>query len=99
MELTFQDIQCDLCDYYKEGVEFSEYPEYIDKPCPKCGASLLTQKAYNKCLKQIALADGLTRWLNPLKWLNPFYYRRLIFGDNRIEGTATFKHPKEKKDE
>lgn len=37
-------IKCDHCDYRKEGVKFEDYPQWLNKPCPKCGANLLTQE-------------------------------------------------------
>lgn len=41
-------IRCDNkdCNYEDNTVTRLNYPEYIDKPCPKCGDILLTQKDF-----------------------------------------------------
>lgn len=40
-------IKCDAigCDYRDENVTFADLPDWLEKPCPKCGASLLTREA------------------------------------------------------
>jgi hypothetical protein len=44
VELQIKGIKCDTvgCDYRDPDVEFCE--DLLSKPCPKCGASLLTQE-------------------------------------------------------
>ena len=46
----FYGIKCDNteCDYLDLSVKFEEYPNWIDKPCPKCGTNLLTQSQYDE---------------------------------------------------
>ena len=41
-------IKCDNenCDYTKEDVGLEDYPDYVEKPCPKCGQDLFTTKDY-----------------------------------------------------
>jgi len=43
-------IKCDNenCDYVDFTVPYEDYPNWINKPCPKCGDNLLTQEAYNQ---------------------------------------------------
>ena len=43
-----QGIKCDneKCDYADPTVQYEEYPNWINKPCPACGENLLTEKAY-----------------------------------------------------
>jgi len=42
-------IKCDNegCDYRDDEVNRDNYLEYIDKPCPECSRSLLTQEDYD----------------------------------------------------
>lgn len=42
-------LKCDTegCGYVDEDVEYSDYKNYINKACPKCGYSLLTEFDYN----------------------------------------------------
>lgn len=41
-------IKCDKkgCGYCDPDVKVSEYPSYINKPCPQCGSNLLTKADY-----------------------------------------------------
>ena len=49
VEYHVQGIQCDntQCDYVDEDVKYEDYPEWLNKPCPKCGENLLTEADYN----------------------------------------------------
>ena len=53
-------LKCDNpeCDYKDETIDSVDYEEHIDKPCPNCGESLLTQDDYDKVVKmQQAIKD------------------------------------------
>lgn len=96
MELNISGLKCDHCDYRDDDVQFSEYKNSINKPCPKCGNSLLTEQEYKDCLKiykAVGVADKIG---NVLKWINPFHYWRLIFGDNRQQVIITKNYPNRK---
>lgn len=41
-------IQCDSCDWDDPNVPTQEYANWINKPCPKCGANLLTQEDFDR---------------------------------------------------
>ena len=55
-------IRCDTpgCGYKKPNVTFKQYPKYLNKPCPQCGANLLTQEDVDF----IAFLLGLTLVVN-----------------------------------
>lgn len=97
IEFEIKGIKCDNCDYRDDSVHFHDYPEYVDRPCPLCQHNLLTIKEYNDCLKQYTLVERLNRVGNVLKWINPLYYWRLIFGDNRRKTQVTVKFLNDKK--
>lgn len=44
-ELKISGIKCDnpKCDYKDDTVKFEDYKDWVNKPCPKCGANLLTE--------------------------------------------------------
>lgn len=46
VELNIKGIKCDNpnCDYRNDKVEFKDYEKWLNKPCPKCGANLLTKE-------------------------------------------------------
>jgi hypothetical protein len=55
----FAELVCDA-----RGCDYTEYvgtvsPEYIGKPCPKCGANLLTQEDYDAAMPTFALLEAL----------------------------------------
>lgn len=45
LELKIQGIKCDNpnCDFKDESVKVEDYDKWLNKPCPKCGAILLTK--------------------------------------------------------
>lgn len=47
-EVNVSGIKCDNpnCDYIDLNVSVDQYPEYVNKPCPKFGANLLTEQDY-----------------------------------------------------
>ena len=52
-------IKCDnpQCDYINEDVSVSDYHNWLNKPCPKCGENLLTQEDYDKVQSMLAIVD------------------------------------------
>ena len=56
IELTISGIKCDACDYRDDDVKFEDYPLWLNKPCPKCEANLLTVKDYDECLNLMGAA-------------------------------------------
>jgi predicted nucleic acid-binding Zn-ribbon protein len=61
LKLTISGIKCDVpnCDYRKEDVSVSDYENWLNKPCPKCGSNLLTQEDYDATKALISLAETL----------------------------------------
>ena len=53
-----QGIKCDnkKCDFKDMSVPYKDYPKWINKPCPKCGANLLTVHDYKICKTVMALS-------------------------------------------
>lgn len=41
-------IKCDnpSCEFVDMSVEFEDYKDWLNKPCPKCGSNLLTDRDY-----------------------------------------------------
>ena len=76
-------IKCDKCTYRDDTVEFEQYPEYINKPCPLCGTILLTDIEYQQCISMYTTYEKLERIIHNLRWFNPMFYWRKIFGDKR----------------
>ena len=68
MIVSITGIQCDACDYANDKGNWGTTPEeikatsesYLDKPCPKCGAPLLTIADHNALLSMLDLAPIIT---------------------------------------
>lgn len=54
-------IKCDAegCDYTDENVNLEDYNDYLNKPCPKCGANLLTQEDMDTVQYMIKMVNFL----------------------------------------
>lgn len=52
-------IKCDSCDYKDESVPYENYPQYLNRPCPCCGAPLLTEADYAFCQTMMAYVEAI----------------------------------------
>ena len=93
MDVEISGLKCDYCDYRDDNVPFSDYKKSIDKPCPKCGNSLLTIHEYYDCLKIYKRIEIANKIIRIFRWLNPVFYWRLIFGDKRTKKLMTITYP------
>jgi phage FluMu protein Com len=66
INIKVKGIKCDHCDFQDATANFNEYEVWLNKPCPQCGANLLTE-ADMKTLKTMI---GITNFLNCV--LRPF---------------------------
>jgi hypothetical protein len=94
MPIKISGLKCDNCDWRNDAIPFEDYPKCIGKPCPRCGNNLLTQEEYDNCVAMAKRVEKIERVLYYFRFLNPMFYLRLIFGDNRKEKTLTFEYPK-----
>lgn len=58
LELDIHGIKCDACDYRDDEVKVEDYDKWLNKPCPKCGANLLTEADYNNVKMLIAITNS-----------------------------------------
>lgn len=99
MEINISGLKCDYCNYRDDEVQFSEYKNSIGRLCPVCGNNLLTEKEYFSCLRYHKTIDVLNKINNVVKWINPFHYWRLIFGDKREINSVTLYFKNRSKNE
>lgn len=66
-------IKCDnpKCDYMDQSVELKDYPNWLNKPCPKCGSNLLTQADYDNVKAIVELAEIMNKSIGPVADDNP----------------------------
>lgn len=52
-------LKCDTptCNYRDDSINVGEYESYINAPCPKCGASLLTPEDFATVQHTMAIAE------------------------------------------
>lgn len=81
-------IKCDnpQCDFKDHTVRIEDYKQWLNWPCPKCGANLLTQADYDAT---IALVVGLERRKCRIPFfLRPFvklqYFRGVFNGTGQV---------------
>lgn len=45
MQMNIKGIKCDAssCEYSDDDVKVEDYAAWLNKPCPQCGANLLTE--------------------------------------------------------
>lgn len=61
IKLNISGIKCDACDYKDMSVKVEEYPKWVNKPCPKCEANLLTESDFNNVQKMIEQVEEFNR--------------------------------------
>jgi predicted nucleic-acid-binding Zn-ribbon protein len=82
-------IKCDnkTCDYHLDEVKFKNYDVWVNRPCPKCGSNLLTERDYVAITKLHKIMNS-----KPMQWLN-WLFKKLGFrqGNATIEMNGTGK--------
>ena len=61
-EVHISGIKCDNCNWKDMSVPFEDYEQWINKPCPKCGENLLTQKDYDECLEIMNASEIINKY-------------------------------------
>ena len=77
-------LKCDNpdCDFSDMSIPTSKYKEYINCPCPKCGANLLTKADY----RASKIINGLVRVINFVCYFIP----KKKLGENMATMTIDF---------
>ncbi len=95
-------IKCDnpRCDFSipnESGDPNTDTSEYVDMPCPKCDANLLTKKDYQDGLKVMGIINWVNKWFS---WLTIFSFRKSEYVKAKIDihNGVNMKIEKPKKD-
>lgn len=96
--MDIRGIKCDTphCNYRDDTIQFEDYPNWINKPCPICGRNLLTQKEYEQCLRLFAIEKKVNKFMHKWRWINPIFYYNTITGRKPKIYETTFNYPKRK---
>ena len=59
IEFTSKGLKCDneKCDWKDETIQFEDFDQWLNKPCPKCGENLLTQEDYNNSMLMLDVVN------------------------------------------
>lgn len=69
IKIAISGIKCDnkSCDFIDQSVTIQDFSSWLNKPCPKCGANLFTQKDYDSLTEMLLLTGTLNKILPPTK--------------------------------
>lgn len=69
LEMKICGIKCDnpKCDYVNMEAKFNEYDKWLNKPCPKCGENLLTEKDYKNTIAIVKIVSTMNNILPKTK--------------------------------
>ena len=67
VEGSISGLKCDApdCDYRDDDIRVEEYESYLGKPCPKCGANLLTEADLAAVKAIMSAVDWLNKVVPP----------------------------------
>lgn len=89
VNIGFSGIKCDKpgCGYFDDSINTLELTlACLNKPCPKCGESLLTQKDYDALQAMLRLQELVNLLVGPVKAKE----KRVKYRVN-MDGTGTIK--------
>lgn len=78
--ISITGLKCDApgCDYHQDepvGNTYEEYAKWLNQPCPKCGANLLTEADLKTTHAMMKITGILNRLLWPLSLISKKRYR------------------------
>jgi len=81
--LNINGIKCDCCNFKDESVKVEDFKLWLNKPCPKCGANLLTKKDLNITMIIIAINKWFG-WIRTLSFFPPVKVEIKMDGTGKI---------------
>lgn len=96
--VTIKGLRCDApsCGYHQQepiSDKYEEWQKWLNKPCPKCGANLLTQADLDAVKNIFAVADKVNSVLGPILDLLPIKEpQKMVAYDLGMDGSGKI-HP------
>lgn len=86
-------IKCDnpTCDFKDMSVEYKDFPVWLNKPCPKCGCNLLTQKDLDALKVLLGLVNIINLITSPFIFLFKNKKRVRVSAKSNGTGKVTFE--------
>ena len=73
---------CDFVVVNETGDANINSVEYVNKPCPKCGQNLLTERDYEDYMKFIKYVNFINKWFS---WITIFYSKNPNYVDANVK--------------
>lgn len=96
VEQTAFGIKCDNpeCDWRDMSVHASEYSEWVNAPCPRCGANLMTTanyRAFQRLKRVVAVINAIFFPFLLVRWLLGYKDKHVLTHvDSKPDGTMHF---------
>lgn len=93
INIKAQGIKCDNpnCNFRDENARFEEYEAWLNKPCPKCGANLLTEADLKTIKAMVLVANLINSLVRPFVKIDKNTPRITIAGEMDGSGRVSFK--------
>lgn len=86
IKIEMAGLKCDAegCDYRDDTIHIKDYEIYVNAPCPKCGANLLTEKDMHT-IKFLLVCEKLFGWIRFPSFNPPKRHRFAMDGRGKIK--------------
>lgn len=84
--LKIAGLKCDAdgCDYSDDTIHIQDYKMYLNAPCPKCGANLLTEKDM-ATVKFLLVLEKLLGWIRVPSLRPSKQYKLIMNGSGKVK--------------
>ncbi len=67
IDMTIKGIKCDEpdCDFVNMDIKVENYEDWVNVPCPKCSANLLTYADYKTVVRMTKMVNFINRFPMP----------------------------------
>jgi hypothetical protein len=91
MQVNFGGIKCDnpQCNFEDNNVTMTQYPDYLNKPCPQCGSNLLTEADFKAVIRMQELSNS--RIIKSIEAVSKFFGAKEKTMTMETNGTGVIK--------
>jgi len=79
-------LQCDECGWEDKTIPLDDFDKWLDKPCPSCGATVITHEQLGHLIMMVEIADVMNQLDIPIDPNDPMVEMNVKIKDtNDIE--------------
>jgi phage FluMu protein Com len=86
IQYVLNGLRCDQCNWVDENIPLDDFDKWLDKPCPKCGAIVLTHEQLGHLYMMLEIADVMNQLDIPIDPNEPMAEMNLL-----IDSSANIK--------